>query len=384
MNITRPDFGEEEIALLRDCLDSGWVTQGPFVARFETEFAEIQSLRHNFAVSSCTAALHIACAALELGPGDEMIVPAFTWVTSATAAEYLGARAVFVDVDPGSFNIDVTKIEQAITPRTRAIMAVHLFGLSADLDALRDIADRHGIYLIEDAACAAGTTYKGRPVGSDGIASCFSFHPRKVITTGEGGSIATTESSIAERIQSLRNHGAAGPPPDEADNPRPWTMARFPGLGFNYRMSDIQAAVGCAQLGKLERLIHERRTLAAHYSALLSATSDVSLPGDPDSTGGHTFQSFVIRVSDGLRDTRDRLMLAFEQAQIQTRPGTHAVHKLEYFSDKYQLSADAYPNAVLCENTSITLPLFPGMTNDDQQQVVAVIHDFFGNESSRI
>lgn len=377
MNITEPFFDESELQLVEECLDSKWVTQGPFTARFERDISQYQQLTHAFAVTSCTAALHIAAASLELGPGDEVIVPAFTWVTSANAAEYVGATAVFVDVDPASFNISVAEIEAAITPRTKAIVAVHLFGLSADMNAIRAIADRHDLFVIEDAACAIGSTYKGDPVGEIGDVGCFSFHPRKVITTGEGGLISTRNPELAQVIGALRNHGASGPPKHELTNPMPWTMSQFPYLGFNYRMSDIQAAVGCAQVKKLPTLLADRRSAATRYDELLRDSTDIITPSDPDATNGHSFQSYVIRMADGNKETRNALMLEAKSAGIQTRPGTHAVHRLEYYAKKYKLSADQFPNAVRSEDTTITLPLSPSMSSSDQERVVECIRKFF-------
>jgi len=252
VELTRPLFDDREVENLRACLDSGWVTQGPLTARFEARVAALHGVKHALATTSCTAALHLSASALGLGPGDEVIVPAFTWVTSAHAAEYVGAHSVFVDVDPFTYNIDVQALEAAITERIRAIVAVHLFGLAADMEAIQTIAARHDIVVIEDAACAIGTLYRGRPVGGFGRVACFSFHPRKVITTGEGGMVTTNDPGLADRIASLRNHGSTGVKGPEAHARRPWTMASFDVLGLNLRLSDIQAAVGLAQLEKLK------------------------------------------------------------------------------------------------------------------------------------
>ena len=216
MNLTAPAFDEDEIALVKQCLASGWVTQGPLTARFEQLVAARHAVAHALATTSCTSALHLATLALGLGPGDEVIVPAFTWITSANAAEYVGARAMFCDVDPRTFNIDPAALEAAITPRARAVVAVHLFGLAAPMDEILSVARKHGLAVIEDAACAIGTSYNGRPVGGIGDIGCFSFHPRKVVTTGEGGMVTTNRSDLAERVASpaqpwLHGPRAAGP-----------------------------------------------------------------------------------------------------------------------------------------------------------------------------
>jgi dTDP-4-amino-4,6-dideoxygalactose transaminase len=374
MNITEPSFDESEIALLRECLNSKWVTQGPLTERFEKLVAEKHGVRHAMACTSCTAALHLATLALKLGPGDEVIVPAFTWVTSAHSAEYVGAKPIFVDVDLTTFNIEPHALEAAITPRTKAIVAVHLFGLAAPMNEIKAVAKKHDIAVIEDAACAIGTTYKDVPVGGIGDVGCFSFHPRKAVTTGEGGAVTTNRDDIAAMVRSQRNHGATGLPDPSLEPHGPWTMARFDNLGFNLRLSDIQAAVGVAQMAKLDRLLAERRRLGRRYSEMLAEMNSIARPigGDVD---GHAYQSYVIRILEGGRRHRNEVMAALAEKQIQTRPGTHAVHRLGYYATKYALRPDAFPNAAIAEDTTITLPIFPGMTDDDQQRVVQTIRE---------
>jgi perosamine synthetase len=375
LRLTAPAFDEAEVALLRDCLDSGWVTQGPLTERFERLVAERHDARFAFATTSCTAALHLAMMALDIGPGDEVIVPAFTWVTSAHAAEYVGARPVFVDVSTETYNIDPARIEAAITPRTRAVLAVHLFGLGAPMAEILDVAQRHELAVIEDAACAIGTTYHGRPVGTLGDIGCFSFHPRKIVTTGEGGMATTDREDLADRLRSLRNHGATGLPPASQEPHGPWTMATFDRLGFNLRFSDIQAAVGVAQMGKLDRLLRERRARAERYSTLLAEIQQLALPGRTGDAAGHTYQSYVVRVVDGDRRRRNEVMRHLAAQEIETRPGTHAVHRLGFYANKYGYRPADFPNAALCEDTTITLPIFPGMTDDDQDTVVDAVID---------
>jgi dTDP-4-amino-4,6-dideoxygalactose transaminase len=304
--------------------------------------------------------------ALELGPGDEVIAPAFTWVTSAHCAEYVGAKAVFADVDPTTFNLDPGAVAAAVTPRTRAIVAVHLFGLAAPMDKLIEIARRHDLSIIEDAACAIGTTWRDRPVGAIGDIGCFSFHPRKVITTGEGGMITTDRPELANRVRSLRNHGATGVAPGE-DPSKPYTMGTFNMLGYNLRLSDIQAAVGVAQMAKLDALLAERRRLALNYARMLADVSAVAVPEDD---AGHTYQSFVIRVLEGGREKRNAVMEALAVDGIQTRPGTHAAHRLGYYTAKYGIRPEQFPTAVACEDQTITLPIFPGMSSSEQEVVV--------------
>jgi dTDP-4-amino-4,6-dideoxygalactose transaminase len=367
MNITEPSFDDHEIRMLRQCLDSRWVTQGPMTAEFERRFAQRHQVPHAAATTSCTAALHLAALALGLKPGDEVIVPAFTWVTSAHCAEYVGARPVFADVDPATFNLRPDRVAAALTARTRAIVAVHLFGLAAPMDEIMALATCHGLAVIEDAACAVGTTYRGRPVGAIGSVGCFSFHPRKVITTGEGGMVTTADEALARRIASLRNHGATGPAPG-MDASRPYAMGTFDNLGYNLRLSDIQAAVGIAQMQKLDDLLAERRQRALRYHGLLQGAAGLTLPREPE-WGGHTYQSYVIRITEGGGPRRNRVMDALAAAAIQTRPGTHAVHRLGYYRERYGLRAEDFPAASACEDTTITLPIFPGMTDAQQDEV---------------
>ncbi|MCO5090661.1 DegT/DnrJ/EryC1/StrS aminotransferase family protein [Bosea sp. (in: a-proteobacteria)] len=369
ISITEPSFDESEIEMVRAVLDSNWVTQGPMTEKFEALIAANQKSRYALACTSCTAALHLATMALGLGPGDEVIVPAFTWITSAHAAEYTGAKAVFADIDLETYNIAPAALEAAITPRTRAVVAVHLFGLAAPMDEIRAICAPRGIRIIEDAACAIATTYKGEPVGALGDLACFSFHPRKIVTTGEGGAVTTNDDDLAAAVRSLRNHGATGLP-DDGEPRGPWTMASFNRIGYNLRLSDIQAAVGVAQMAKLGRLVAARRASAAYYTEQLHDLNDIVLPLAGDHAG-HTFQSYVIRIAEGGRARRNAVMTALAGAEMQTRPGTHAVHRLGYYKDKYRLAAEQYPNAALAEDTTITLPIIPFMAQADQDRVVS-------------
>lgn len=379
MQLAAPSFDESEIESVRRCLASGWVTQGPMTRQFEELLAKRHAAPYALATTSCTAALHLAALALGLGPGDEVIVPAFTWITSANAVEYVGAKAVFADINPNTYNLDPVAFEAAITPRTRAVVAVHLFGLAAEMDPILAIAKKHNLAVIEDAACAIGTAYKGTPVGAIGDLGCFSFHPRKVITTGEGGAVTMRSETLSMRVNSFRNHGSTGLPPAESEAHGPWTMSTFNNLGYNLRLSDIQAAVGIAQFAKLEHLLAERRSRALIYSDLLSAVSDLVLPTEAADVDGHSYQSYVVRVREGGRERRNAVMRAMDERSIQTRPGTHAVVRLGYYANKYKLNGADFPNAVLCEDTTITLPIFPHMTDSDQSLVVKTLVDALRN-----
>lgn len=372
MKLTSPKFDEREIDLLRDCLDSGWVTQGPMVQKFESLFAKYHALPYALATTSCTAALHLATMALGLGPGDEVIVPAYTWITSANCVEYVGAKVVFADIELETFNLNPLALEAAITPQTKAIMVVHLFGLAAKMDEIMSIAKKYNLQVIEDAACAIATTYNGQPVGRIGDIGCFSFHPRKIITTGEGGMVTTKDADLMDKIASLRNHGATGVNPEYAN--KPYGMANFDMLGYNLRMSDIQAAVGVAQMEKLDHLLEERFARAERYTTLLSDIDALALP-PTSSKCGHTYQSYVIRLIEGDVEWRNRVMDYMQTCQIQTRPGTHAVHRLGYYKEKYGLHPEMFPSACKGEDTTITLPIFPDMTNADQDFVVQSVRE---------
>jgi dTDP-4-amino-4,6-dideoxygalactose transaminase len=372
--ITTPLFDQREVESVAKCLESGWVTQGPMVKQFETLFAARHNVSHALATTSCTAGLHLATAALGLGPEDEVIVPAFTWITSANCAEYVGARAVFADVEASTFNLDPDAFAAAITPKTRAVVVVHLFGLAARMEELLVIARRHHLAVIEDAACAVGTTYDGKPIGAIGDIGTFSFHPRKVITTGEGGMVTTNRVELATKVNSLRNHGASPPPPGDPTVGKPYGMGPFNTLGYNLRLSDIQAAVGVVQMKKLDTLLAERRRLAERYTKLLQGMEELVLPPLPGKCG-HTYQSYVIRVVKGGRPKRNAIMESLAARNIQTRPGTHAVHRLGYYANKYRLRPEAFPVAAASEDTTITLPIFPGMNEQDQDFVVTSLKE---------
>ena len=371
MHLAFPKFDHRERELVDECLSSGWVTQGPLTERFEAQLASRHQVSQAMATTSCTAALHLAILALGLRPGDEVIVPAFTWITSASCAEYVGAKPVFVDCDPNTYNIDPNKIKAAITPNTRAIVAVHLFGLAADIDAIKAVVGDQKIAIIEDAACAIGTLYKGVPVGGLGDLGCFSFHPRKVITTGEGGLVTTSNEILAERVKIFRNHGSMHKPElRDGEKPGPWTMAEFGEAGFNLRLSDIQSAVGLAQLEKLDGLLSDRRRRARDYDEKLAELVGIALPFQD---AGHSYQSYVIRLTDRGRKYRNVVMQALSKANIATRPGTHSVPNTAFYKSKYDLKPTDFPIATSLENETITLPLFPGMTSNHVDQVVAAL-----------
>ncbi|AZZ91663.1 aminotransferase class I/II-fold pyridoxal phosphate-dependent enzyme [Hahella sp. KA22] len=373
IQISLPSIGEEEWLACKDPLMSGWVTQGPKVALFEKAFAERHGVKHAIAVTSCTTALHLALVGLGIKAGDEVIVPAFTWVATANVVLYCGATPVLVDVDPKTFNIDIEQARARVTEKTRAVIAVHLFGRCADVDALRE-ALPHNVAIVEDAACAAGAELaEGRCAGGLGDVAAFSFHPRKSITTGEGGMVTTNDSVLAERMLQARNHGASISEEQRHAGPRPYLLPEFNLLGFNYRMTDIQGAIGVVQLGKLDELLTEREHWAAWYSEQLADIDCIRTPA-PSPSGRHGWQAYVLYIDlDKSPVARNELMSALEELGVSTRPGTHAVHMLGYYKNEYHYQDEDFPNARDCNNQTMAIPLHNRMQADDYQFVVQCI-----------
>jgi dTDP-4-amino-4,6-dideoxygalactose transaminase len=370
IQISLPSTGEEEWQATRESLMSGWLTQGPKVAQFEKAFAARHRLDHALATTSCTTGLHLILAGMGIGPGDEVIVPAFTWVATANVVLYCGATPVLADVDRTSFNIDVADVARRVTPRTKAVIAVHLFGLCADVDALRAALPDH-VAIIEDAACAAGASYKGKPAGGLGIAAAFSFHPRKSITTGEGGMVTTNDADLAQTMDMLRNHGASVSEEQRHRGPRPYLLPEFNLLGFNYRMTDLQASVGNVQLTKLDRFIAERAEKARYYREKLADIAWLRTPQEPNE-GSHAWQAFVCYVDpDKSPMPRNAIMEKLQVEGIATRPGTHAVHMLGVYRDRLGVTADDFPGARDCDANTMAIPLHNRMTDEDYEYVIA-------------
>jgi len=371
--ISQPDTGQEEWQAIREPLMTGWLAQGPKVAEFENAFAARHDVKFALATSSCTTALHLILAAMEVGPGDEVIVPSFTWVASANAVVYCGATPVLADVDRATFTLDPADVARRITARTKAIIAVHLFGRCADIDAIAAAAP--GITIIEDAACAAGAVYKGRSAGSLGAAAAFSFHPRKSITTGEGGMATTNDAELAERMGMLRNHGASISDEQRHHGPRPYLLAEFNLLGFNYRMTDLQGAVGVVQLGKLDEFIAERQKSAEYYTEELADIEWLRTPEVPEGSV-HAWQSYICYIEpENSPLPRNEIMDRLQQRGISTRPGTHAVHMLGYYRRRFGLASGDLPAARDCDRNSMAIPLHNRMSPEDYQYVAAAIRD---------
>ena len=376
--IARTSLTEAEIQSVLSPLRSGWLVQGPKVREFEEKWSAFTGAQHSIAVTSCTTALHLSLAALGFGPGDEAIVPAFTWIATANVVEHLGGKVVFCDIDLNTFNIDAAKIEALITPRTRAILPVHLFGLAADMAAIDTVGRKHGLWVVEDAACGFGSRYHGRHVGTLGDTGCFSFHPRKAITTGEGGMITTNDDGLAEKLRGLRDHGAAMSDLQRHLGARPYLLADHPDAGYNQRMTDLQGALGAAQMARAKDIIAERQHLAGIYDAAFLDLPWLRTPARIDGLE-HGYQSYpclfqpepltpesIPRVNQARNDWMDSL----QQVGISTRPATHAVHMLSYYRQKYDLKPADFPAARAANDCSISLPLFHGMSEAEQGFVI--------------
>lgn len=369
IQIAQPVTGEEEWQAAKEPILTGWLTQGPKVEEFEKLFAQRHQVKQAVAVTSCTTGLHLALAALGIGPGDEVIVPAFTWVATANVVLYCGATPVFVDVQRTTYNMDSSEVAAKVTERTKAIIPVHLFGLCADIDSIRAVIPDH-VKIIEDAACAAGANYKGRWAGALGDAAAFSFHPRKSITTGEGGMVTTNNRELATSMKQMCNHGASISEEQRHHGPKPYILPDFNLLGFNYRMTDLQGAVGVVQLERLDSFIKERAKWARWYREHLVDIDWLRLPEEP-ANGRHGWQSFVTYVDpERAPMPRNDIMELLQEAGISTRPGTHAVHMLGVYKERFGIRPEEYPAAKDCDQNTMAIPLHNKMGEDDYQYVM--------------
>lgn len=386
--ITKPYLTTEERELILKPLESGWLVQGPYVAEFEKLFANYVGSKYAVATTSCTTALHLGLLALGIGKGDKVIVPSFTYVASANSVEYTGAEVIFCDIDLKTFNLNPHELEILLEKKKhdkdniKAIMPVHLFGLCADMPYIQQLAQEYNLKIIEDAACAHGSLIGNKHAGTFGSVGCFSFHPRKVITTGEGGIIVTDDPQIAELVKSLRDHGAS-----KSDFARHLEaggslLPEFNILGYNYRMTDIQGALGVAQMKKIDYIITERRKLAELYTLKLQEIPFLIPPHVPLGYF-HNYQSYVClyvgdypkeefyhithrkEEIDRLNIERNLLMRNLEKDGIFTRQGTHAVHTLGYYKRKYNLKDDTYFKSYIADRLSIALPLYVGIEERD-------------------
>jgi perosamine synthetase len=357
--ITRPSLGDEEVAAAAEVIRSGWLTQGEKVQQFETAVASYVGAKHAVAVSNCTSALHLALVAAGIGPGDEVICPSFSFIATANAIVHAGARPVFVDIEPRTYNMDPKLVEAAITSRTKAVMPVDQIGLAADIPAINAIAKGHGLRVIEDAAPSLGATVGDRRVGGLSDLTCFSFHPRKSITTGEGGVITTDDDDAATLLRRLRSHAAST---SDLQRHKSGTtqFEEYRELGYNYRMTDIQAAIGVVQMGKLDAAIAERRRLAACYGELLRGCEFLDVPYEPPDRL-HTYQSYCVRVRSAQQ--REAIMVELAGRGIATRRGVMAIHLEPYYR---QVAREVrLPITEQCTAETLLIPLFPGLTDEE-------------------
>jgi len=370
--ITMPFFDEREERAVAEALRGGWVVQGPNVKEFEDRLAEMHRLKHAIAVSNCTSGLHLILAALGIGPGDEVVVPAYTFIATANAVEYTGATPVFCDIDEATCNVDAASMESKITGRTKALMPVHLFGLCADMDPIMETARQKKLVVVEDAACALAAQYKGRFAGSFGAAGAVSFHPRKIITTGEGGMILTGDDTLAELLRSLRDHGASACDLDRHEGKSSALLPEYRRVGYNYRMTDIQGALGVEQMKKSPDIIRKRRAFAARYDALLERIHWL-IPVRAPEGSIHSYQAYVCRVTGEAPCDRNEIIERLKKQAIACRQGTHAVHIQEYYRKKHGLREQDFPQALNADRDILALPLYHRMSEADQDRVVAAL-----------
>jgi perosamine synthetase len=369
--VMRPQLGSAEADAVAEVIASGWVAQGPRVAEFERRFADHVGAVEGVAVSSCTAALHLSLYVLGIGPGDEVVVPSFSFIASANAVRYCGATPVFADVDPLTGNVTAETVAPLLTPRTRAVLAVHQGGMPADVAALRAVCGH--VPVVEDAACAAGSTYQGSHVGAGALLAAWSFHPRKLLTTGEGGMVTTDDSELAGRLRRLREHGMSVSAADRHTSGKP-IVEQYLETGFNYRMTDLQAAVGIVQLGRLPGLVAQRRELAARYQALLAGVPGVRPVRDP-SHGTTNYQAFWVLLGDDVATSRNDVLAALAKAGVSARRGIMASHQEPAYLG---VRHEPLPVTELLTERSVILPLHHELTSAQQEHVVATLAGSIG------
>ena len=392
-----PYTDHREIEEIAKVVASGWVAQGPKVAEFEKAVAAHEGVRHGVATASCTTALHLLMHGLGIGAGQDVLVPSFTFVATANSVAHTGARPRFVDVLPETFCIDPVSVEATIADNyashegklvhkrdggvLSAMVVVHQFGLCADMPRLTAIAQRYHLRIVEDAACALGASIGDIHEGGFGNPSCVSFHPRKSITTGEGGMILTQDDGLATRLRMLRTHGASTSEVSRHQSDG-FLLPAFSEIGYNYRMTDIQAAMGLAQMEKIEHILEVRRSRAARYDELLSGLDWLTTPVEPEGYF-HTYQSYVCMLRPAVKsveaggDLRNQLLSLLAAEGVSTRQGTHACHLLECYQVAEGMAQDSLPNAYACDRLSLTLPLYVQMTDAEQDYVVEKLKEAY-------
>jgi dTDP-4-amino-4,6-dideoxygalactose transaminase len=359
INLIEPNITEAEIEAVTRVLKTGMLVNGPVVERFEQLLAEYTGVAHAVCVSSGTAALHLALLGLDIKIGDEVIVPAFTFPATANVVELLGARPVFVDCKPGGINLDVNKLVGKIGARTKAIIPVHAFGIPADMDAILEVSRQNNQFVIEDAACALGSKYKNNLCGAIGDLGIFSFHPRKLLTTGEGGAVVTNNKRLADKIKIWRNHG--------------YQKGKYDCLGLNYRMTDFQAAMGVAQLERYTDYISTRQRLAQIFQSMIDGIEWIkSIDSEPMTTWN--VQTFLVKVTNNI--IRDELIKYLNSRGIESTIGTYCVPLIQYYRTKYGFKPDHFPEAYHNYKNSLSLPLHNNMSDQDMARVIEMLISF--------
>ncbi|MFG2696234.1 DegT/DnrJ/EryC1/StrS family aminotransferase [Kitasatospora sp. NPDC048407] len=364
-----PWLGEEEARAAADAVRSGWVAQGPRVAEFERAFAEAVGVPHAVAVSSCTTALHLALIGAGVGPGDEVVVPSFSFIATANAVTYVGATPVFADVDPAGGNLTPETVAPLLTDRTRAVIAVDQGGVPVDLDAIEELVRPRGIAVVEDAACAAGSVYRGRPAGAGADIAAFSFHPRKLLTTGEGGMVTCRDGELAARLRRLREHGMSVSAAERHSGAGgAAVLETYDEIGFNHRMTDVQAAIGLVQLGKLPAMVARRRELASAYRELLGPELGGRLVGDP-AHGTSNFQSLWLLLPEGAPE-RGQVLASLAAEGVSARRGIMAAHLEAPYKGSSRVGL---PVTELLTSRTLILPLYHSLTGEQQERVVEAL-----------